>query len=65
MDRLEKAGLAERRPSARDRRFVFVSLTPRGDELINRLGERHLAEMLRQEPQLRSSLNRMRRLLPP
>lgn len=64
MDRLEKAGLAERRPSERDRRFVFVALTPSGDALINDLGERHLEEMLRQEPQLRSSLNRLRRMSP-
>lgn len=64
MDRLEKAGLAERRPSERDRRMVFVALTPSGEKLINELGERHLEEMLRQEPQLRSSLNRLRRLSP-
>lgn len=62
MDRLEKAGLAERLPSERDRRFVFVALTAAGDALINDLAERHLEEMLRQEPQLRSSLNRLRRL---
>jgi DNA-binding MarR family transcriptional regulator len=64
MDRLEKAGLAERRPSERDRRFVFVALTPKGDALIQDLAQRHLEEMLRQEPQLRSSLNRLRRLTP-
>lgn len=64
MDRLEIAGLAERRPSERDRRFVFVALTETGDALINELAERHLEEMLRQEPQLRSSLNRLKRLQP-
>jgi DNA-binding MarR family transcriptional regulator len=64
MDRLETAGLAERRPSERDRRFVFVALTEAGDTLINDLAERHLEEMLRQEPQLRSSLNRLKRLQP-
>jgi DNA-binding MarR family transcriptional regulator len=64
IDRLETAGLAQRRPSERDRRFVFVALTPKGDALIYQLGERHLEEMLRQEPQLRSSLNRLRRLTP-
>ncbi len=64
MNRLEKAGLAERRPSERDRRFVFVALTGAGDALINELAERHLEEMLRQEPRLRSSLNRLRRLQP-
>jgi DNA-binding MarR family transcriptional regulator len=64
VDRLERAGLAERRPSEGDRRFVFLALTPKGETLINQLGERHLEEMLRQEPQLRSSLNRLRRLSP-
>jgi DNA-binding MarR family transcriptional regulator len=64
MNRLEKAGLAERRPSDRDRRFVFVALTAAGDALINDLAERHLEEMLRQEPRLRASLNRLRRLQP-
>ncbi|HTO81615.1 MAG TPA: MarR family transcriptional regulator [Methylomirabilota bacterium] len=62
MDRLERAGLTKRQPSEGDRRFVFVALTPKGEALINELGERHLEEMLRQEPQLRSSLNRLRRL---
>jgi DNA-binding MarR family transcriptional regulator len=62
MDRLESAGLAERRPSERDRRFVFLALTERGDALISALAERHLEEMLRQEPQLRASLNGLRRL---
>jgi DNA-binding MarR family transcriptional regulator len=64
MNRLEKAELAERRPSDRDRRFVFVALTAAGDALINDLAERHLGEMLRQEPRLRASLNRLRRLQP-
>lgn len=62
IDRLEKAGLAERRHSEGDRRFVFLALTPTGDALIDDLAARHLEEMLRQEPQLRSSLNRLRRL---
>jgi DNA-binding MarR family transcriptional regulator len=64
IDRLEKAGLAERRQSERDRRFVFLGLTPAGDTLVEALAGKHLEEMLRQEPQLRSSLNRLRRLSP-
>jgi DNA-binding MarR family transcriptional regulator len=36
LDRLEKAGLAERRPSPTDRRGVLVRLTPRGREVVDR-----------------------------
>jgi DNA-binding MarR family transcriptional regulator len=35
LDRLEKAGLAERRPSASDRRGVLVRLTPRGRDVAD------------------------------
>lgn len=35
LDRLEKAGLAERVPSATDRRSVLVRLTDRGREIID------------------------------
>jgi DNA-binding MarR family transcriptional regulator len=36
LDRLEKAGLAERRPSPTDRRGVLVRLTPQGRDTIDR-----------------------------
>ncbi|GAA3336307.1 MarR family transcriptional regulator [Amorphoplanes nipponensis] len=36
LDRLEKAGLAERRPSPTDRRGVLVRLTARGREVVDR-----------------------------
>jgi DNA-binding MarR family transcriptional regulator len=62
VDRLARAGLAERRASDRDGRIVFVRLTGHGDALIESLAERHLEEMLRQEPQLRRSLNMLKRL---
>jgi DNA-binding MarR family transcriptional regulator len=62
MDRLAKAGLAERRPSDKDGRIVFVQLTNDGDALIETLAARHLEEMLRQEPQLRRSLSMLKRL---
>jgi DNA-binding MarR family transcriptional regulator len=62
MDRLTKAGLAERVQSQQDRRIVLLTLTPQGDDLVNALAERHLEEMLRQEPALRRSLNRLKRL---
>ena len=62
MDQLAKAGLAERRPSDKDGRIVFVQLTNDGDALIETLAARHLEEMLRQEPQLRRSLSMLKRL---
>jgi DNA-binding MarR family transcriptional regulator len=36
LDRLEKAGLAERRPSPTDRRGVMVRLSPRGKDIVDR-----------------------------
>jgi DNA-binding MarR family transcriptional regulator len=36
LDRLEKAGLAQRRPSPTDRRGVLVRLTPHGRDIIDR-----------------------------
>jgi DNA-binding MarR family transcriptional regulator len=62
VDRLTKAGLAQRTPSQEDRRAVLLTLTQHGDVLVETLAERHLEEMLRQEPALRRSLNKLRRL---
>ncbi|HEV7158916.1 MAG TPA: MarR family transcriptional regulator [Caulobacteraceae bacterium] len=62
VNRLARAGLAERRGSARDGRLVLLHLTPAGEALVEALAANHLAEMLRQEPQLRRSLNQLRRL---
>ncbi len=36
LDRLEKGGLAERRPSPEDRRSVLVRLTPKGRDVVDR-----------------------------
>jgi DNA-binding MarR family transcriptional regulator len=36
LDRLEKSGLAERRPSPTDRRGVLVRLTPEGRDIVDR-----------------------------
>lgn len=62
VDRLAKADLAERRASDRDRRVVLLFLTGKGDALIRDLAARHVEEMQRQEPQLRRSLNQLKRL---
>ena len=62
VDRLTKAGCAQRTQSQEDRRVVLLTLTPQGDDLVNELAERHLEEMLRQEPALRRSLTQLKRL---
>ena len=60
VDRLCKAALAARQPSPTDRRSVYVALTERGEQVLDHLAAQHLEEMLRQEPQLSSSLERLR-----
>jgi DNA-binding MarR family transcriptional regulator len=62
IDRLAKAGLAERTPSLEDRRSVLLRLTARGEALLDDLAAKHLDEMLRQEPLLSASLRRLRRM---
>jgi DNA-binding MarR family transcriptional regulator len=43
LDRLEKAGLIERRPDPKDRRGKLIALTGKGKELIDDLIGRHVA----------------------
>jgi DNA-binding MarR family transcriptional regulator len=62
LDRLARAGLAEREPSSEDRRSVIIRLTPRGETLLSELSLQHLEAMLGQEPQLTESLSRLRSL---
>ena len=62
IDRLSKAGLAERMPSTEDRRMVVLTLTARGTALLDELAALHLAEVQRLEPGLTSSLRRLKRL---
>jgi DNA-binding MarR family transcriptional regulator len=64
VDRLAKAGLAERGASAADRRAVVLALTGQGAQLLDELASRHLDEMLRQEPLLTRSLRQLRRMAP-
>ena len=61
VDRLQKQGLAERRPSSLDGRVVLVALTDKGEELLDALAERHLEEILIQEPKISEALRRLRR----
>lgn len=62
VDRLAKAGLAVREPSAEDRRSVLLKLTAKGESLLDDLAAEHLRAMLRLEPQLSESLKSLRRL---
>jgi DNA-binding MarR family transcriptional regulator len=62
VNRLERAGLVERRPSAVDRRSVLLRLSARGDGLTEGLAEQHLEEVLRQEPLLSRSLRQLRKM---
>lgn len=60
VDRLQKAGLVDRRPSPADGRSVVLNLTGPGAQLLTDLAEQHLAEMLKQEPLLSRSLRRLK-----
>ena len=48
VDKLEKKGYVERRPSETDRRRVDIVLTPHGEEVVERAGHR-LMEQLEQK----------------
>jgi DNA-binding MarR family transcriptional regulator len=47
VDRCEKAGLVERRPSHGDRRQVEIHLLAKGEELLGRVAELHQPELQR------------------
>ena len=64
VDRLAKAGLAQRTTSSVDRRSVELTLTAAGAVLLERLATLHQAEMLRREPALSASLRHLRKLRP-
>ncbi len=65
MDRLSKAGLATREASTADRRLVLLTLTTKGEELLDRLAEQHIDVILRQEPALSASLRNLRKSCKP
>ncbi len=46
-DRMEQAGLVERRPFPADRRGTLAALTPAGEERLRRAAPAHLAGVLR------------------
>jgi DNA-binding MarR family transcriptional regulator len=62
MDRLAAQELVARTDSTTDRRSVIVTLTPKGDELLERLASDHLAELILRRPLLAESLRRLKRI---
>jgi DNA-binding MarR family transcriptional regulator len=56
VDRLERAGMVKRAPSPADGRQVLVTLTRRGDALLQRLSLTHHAELETQAPELARAL---------
>jgi DNA-binding MarR family transcriptional regulator len=64
VNRLAKAGMAERAASHADGRSVLLKLTPEGETLVDGLASEHLREMQRQEPLLARSLRRLRAISP-
>jgi len=52
IDRLVAERLVARAPSAQDRRQVFVGLTRRGEEVLERLSSAHTEQLKRMGPEL-------------
>jgi len=59
VDRLAANGLLTREPASDDRRQVYITLTPNGEALLDRLAAAHKAELLRLEPELKDLLGRL------
>jgi DNA-binding MarR family transcriptional regulator len=57
INRLEKAGAVERRPTDEDKREVWVRLTPAGRAILRKLALAHRMELERSGPELASALN--------
>jgi DNA-binding MarR family transcriptional regulator len=56
VDRLATRQLVKRTPAKADRRRVEISLTARGETLLQKLATAHLAELRQQGPELRRLL---------
>ena len=65
MDRLARAGLATREASTADRRLVLLTLTPKGEDLLDRLAEQHIQVIMRQEAAISASLRQLRKSCKP
>jgi DNA-binding MarR family transcriptional regulator len=62
VDRLCKAGLAQRIQSEKDRRSVLVALSAKGTGLLAQLASAHRNELMRHEALLAESLARLRNI---
>jgi DNA-binding MarR family transcriptional regulator len=59
VDRLTQLDLVRRVPDSKDRRKVFLTLTKKAEDLLNRLSAVHLDELRRIEPVFTSLLGRL------
>lgn len=57
VDRLEKIGAILRRPGIRDKREVYLRLTPAGRAILRRLALAHRTELERSGPELARALS--------
>jgi DNA-binding MarR family transcriptional regulator len=59
-DRLAKNGFISRKPGPEDRRQVYLSLTARGEAMLEKLSAAHKEQLRRVGPQIESLLKRLR-----
>ena len=59
-DRLVRAGWARRRTEAKDRRQAYLSLTPRGQRMLEKLSAAHREQLRRVGPHLEELLKQLR-----
>ncbi len=59
VDRMEKQGFVQRKRSPEDRREVLVSLTAKGERLLQELAMHHAQELRTAAPELLASLRRI------
>ena len=62
VDRMEAAGLLERRVSRTDARAVNLVLTQKGERIVQSLAALHLEQLARREKQLAEILRQMKRM---
>jgi DNA-binding MarR family transcriptional regulator len=62
VDRMEVAGLVERRAAKTDARVVNVVLTPKGERMVQALAALHLEQLARRKKQFAEILRQMKRV---
>lgn len=61
VDKLEANSLLEREPGVRDRRKVFLKLTPEGSRVLARVAAIHREELRARSPELIEALTRLQK----